>query len=181
MEKIENASTDATTTPTTEPTKFGSTIDSGNATANKLGRPVDPTSARQEKLRNASINPNSTGRQGRPVDPTSERQVKLLEEARSKGYESVAAYEAAKKDGTIKKGRQGRPVDPNSPRQIQLAEKLERQRLRDEAWAKINGSKTVTVDVTEETPVASKESVVEENETTDVGEVEIKAKVKGKK
>lgn len=43
----------------------------------KQGRPVDPNSARQQKLRNKVPG----AKQGRPVDPTSERQKKLREQA----------------------------------------------------------------------------------------------------
>lgn len=161
-----------TTTTTTNDTKFGSLVDSGSSTT-KLGRPVDPTSKRQMELRNKAHNPNATGKQGRPIEPNSERQIRLLEEAKRKGFDSVAAYEAAKKDGTVSKGKQGRPVDPNSPRQKALAEKMEREAKRAAAWAEINKGKVdVVVEATAETP----------EETVSAEEVEMPvASKKGKK
>lgn len=167
--------TDSKSTTTTTPTdeKFGSLVDANETT--KLGRPVDPTSKRQIELRNKAVNPNATGKQGRPVEPTSERQIRLLEEAKRKGFDSVAAYEAAKKDGTITKGKQGRPVDPTSPRQLALAERLEREKKRAEAWALINKGKVdITVEATTETPVEDvvSEDVVSEDVVSE-GEVEM--------
>lgn len=70
----------------------------------QLGRPVDPTSARQKRLATA---PGK--KTGRPVDPTSARQLRLLEQATRKALNG----------GAVKRGR---PVDPNSARQIALRE-----------------------------------------------------------
>jgi len=70
----------------------------------QLGRPVDPNSARQQRLATA---PGK--KTGRPVDPTSARQLRLLEQATRKALNG----------GVVKRGR---PVDPNSARQIALRE-----------------------------------------------------------
>jgi len=70
----------------------------------QLGRPVDPTSARQLRLATA---PGK--KTGRPVDPTSARQLRLLEQATRKALNG----------GVVKRGR---PVNPNSARQIALRE-----------------------------------------------------------
>ena len=48
---------------------------------------------------------------GRPVNPDSDRQKRL------------AAMEAKRANGELKRGR---PVDPNSPRQVRLAEQAQR-------------------------------------------------------
>jgi len=68
----------------------------------QLGRPVDPSSARQKRL--ASAPGKKTGR---PVNPNSARQQRLAE------------LEAKRSNGTL---RRGRPVNPNSARQIALRE-----------------------------------------------------------
>ena len=68
----------------------------------QLGRPVDPTSARQKRL--ASAPGKKTGR---PVNPNSARQQRLAE------------LEAKRSNGEL---RRGRPVNPNSARQIALRE-----------------------------------------------------------
>ena len=66
----------------------------------QLGRPVNPNSARQQRLATAP------GRKtGRPINPTSARQLRLAE------------LEAKRSNGTLKRGR---PVNPNSARQIAL-------------------------------------------------------------
>ena len=66
----------------------------------QLGRPVDPNSARQQRLATAP------GRKtGRPINPTSARQQRLAE------------LDAKRANGTLKRGR---PVNPNSARQIAL-------------------------------------------------------------
>ena len=75
----------------------------------RTGRPIDPNSARQQRLATA---PGK--KTGRPVDPTSARQLRLLEQATRK----------AMNGGVVKRGR---PVNPDSARQIALraaAEKL---------------------------------------------------------
>lgn len=75
----------------------------------QLGRPVNPNSARQIRLRElAEKKAKGELRRGRPVDPNSARQQKL----------------ANKKEGT---GRRGRPVNPNSARQLRLAELAEKR------------------------------------------------------
>jgi hypothetical protein len=68
----------------------------------QLGRPVDPTSKRQQRLATA---PGK--KTGRPVNPNSARQQRLAE------------LEAKRSNGTL---RRGRPVNPNSARQIALRE-----------------------------------------------------------
>ena len=79
----------------------------------QLGRPVNPNSARQIRLRElAEKRANGELRRGRPVDENSARQQKL----------------ANKAEGT---GRRGRPVNPNSARQLRLAE-LEAKRANGE-------------------------------------------------
>ena len=69
----------------------------------KLGRPIDPNSARQKRLAKVG-----TVKRGRPADPNSpwnKRQKELAEK---------------RANGTLHRGR---PVDPNSARQKKLAEK----------------------------------------------------------
>ena len=79
----------------------------------QLGRPVNPNSARQIRLRElAEKRAKGELKRGRPVDPNSARQQKL----------------ANKAEGT---GRRGRPVNPNSARQLRLAE-LEAKRANGE-------------------------------------------------
>lgn len=68
----------------------------------KRGRPVDPNSARQQRLKSA---PGK--KTGRPIDPNSARQQRLAE------------MEAKRANGELKRGR---PVNPNSKRQIALRE-----------------------------------------------------------
>jgi len=68
----------------------------------QLGRPVDPTSARQKRLATA---PGK--KTGRPINPHSARQQRLCE---------LDAKRIAN-GGTLKRGR---PVNPNSARQIAL-------------------------------------------------------------
>ena len=68
----------------------------------QLGRPVDPTSARQLRLATA---PGK--KTGRPINPHSARQQRLCE---------LDAKRIAN-GGTLKRGR---PVNPNSARQIAL-------------------------------------------------------------
>ena len=70
----------------------------------QLGRPVDPSSARQKRL--ASAPGKKTGR---PINPNSARQQRLI----------AQAERAAANGGTVKRGR---PVNPNSARQIALRE-----------------------------------------------------------
>ena len=70
----------------------------------QLGRPVDPTSARQKRLASAP-----GVKTGRPVNPNSARQQRLAE------------LEAKRSNGTL---RRGRPVNPNSARQKALAEAI---------------------------------------------------------
>ena len=70
----------------------------------QLGRPVDPNSKRQQRLKSA---PGK--RTGRPINPNSKRQQRLAEQA----------ARAAANGGVVKRGR---PVNPNSARQIALRE-----------------------------------------------------------
>ena len=104
---------------------------------------------------------------GRPSDPNSARQIKLreLEERKANGYvpkrgRPTAEKEAALKakidqliaDGVIKDASEyvpekGRPVDPNSPRQIKLREQAIKKQQREAAWAALqNKNINVTVD-----------------------------------
>jgi hypothetical protein len=70
----------------------------------QLGRPVDPTSKRQQLLATA---PGK--KTGRPINPNSARQQRLI----------AQAERAAVNGGAVKRGR---PVNPNSARQIALRE-----------------------------------------------------------
>lgn len=73
----------------------------------KLGRPVNPNSARQIRLAELEAKrSNGELKRGRPVDSTSERQLRLKIQAINK----------------VLGVGQGRPVNPNSARQIRLAE-----------------------------------------------------------
>ena len=70
----------------------------------KRGRPVNPSSARQQRLAlMAERREAGEVKRGRPVNPNSARQLKL------------------KSQGT---GKRGRPVNPNSARQQKLATKV---------------------------------------------------------
>ena len=74
----------------------------------KKGRPVNPNSARQLRLKELDEKrKNGELKRGRPVNPTSKRQQRLIE------------LEEKRKNGELK---QGRPVNPNSKRQLRLAE-----------------------------------------------------------
>ena len=71
----------------------------------KRGRPVDPSSARQQRLAlMAERREAGELKRGRPTDPNSKRQQKL--QLRS-----------------VSTGKRGRPVNPNSTRQQKLAAK----------------------------------------------------------
>ena len=71
----------------------------------KRGRPVDPGSARQQRLAlMAERREAGELKRGRPTDPTSKRQQKL--QLRS-----------------MSTGKRGRPMNPNSARQQKLAVK----------------------------------------------------------
>ena len=71
----------------------------------RRGRPVDPNSPRQIRLKELEMKrQNGDCKRGRPVDPNSERQHRL----------------------STKSDQLGRPVNPNSVRQIRLQE-LERR------------------------------------------------------
>ena len=71
----------------------------------KRGRPVDPSSARQQRLAlMAERREAGELKRGRPTDPTSKRQQKL--QLRS-----------------MSTGKRGRPTNPNSVRQQKLAVK----------------------------------------------------------
>ena len=73
----------------------------------RTGRPVDPNSARQQKIkqREEMIAAGNEPKRGRPVNPESKRQKQL----------------AARENGEV--GHRGRPVNPNSARQIAIAAK----------------------------------------------------------
>ena len=74
----------------------------------KKGRPVNPNSKRQLRLKELDEKrKNGELKRGRPVNPTSKRQQRLIE------------LEEKRKNGELK---QGRPVNPNSKRQLRLAE-----------------------------------------------------------
>ena len=74
------------------------------AEAKRRGRPVNPSSERQQRLAlMAERRANGEVKRGRPVNPDSARQLKL----QSKGT-----------------GKRGRPVNPNSARQQKLATKV---------------------------------------------------------
>ena len=74
----------------------------------QLGRPVNPNSARQIRLKElAEKKANGTLKLGRPVVEGSARQVRLAE------------LEEKRANGTLQLGR---PVNPNSARQKRLAE-----------------------------------------------------------
>ena len=72
------------------------------STKAQLGRPINPNSARQQRLATA---PGK--KTGRPINPNSKRQQRLAE------------LEAKRQNGEVKRGR---PVNPNSKRQIALLE-----------------------------------------------------------
>ena len=72
------------------------------STKAQQGRPINPNSARQQRLAKA---PGK--KTGRPVNQNSKRQQRLAE------------MEAKRQNGELKRGR---PVNPNSKRQIALQE-----------------------------------------------------------
>ena len=72
----------------------------------KPGRPINPDSERQKRLRGEVV---SEGKRGRPVNPNSARQQRL------------ALMEERRANGEVKRGR---PTDPNSKRQQALAAKV---------------------------------------------------------
>jgi hypothetical protein len=75
----------------------------------QLGRPVNPESERQKRLREIEEK-RAQGliKRGRPVKEGSAHQQKL-------------AAQAARREANGGEARRGRPVDPNSPRQQRLA------------------------------------------------------------
>ena len=74
----------------------------------KKGRPVNPNSARQLRLKELEEKrKNGELKRGRPINPTSKRQQRLIE------------LEEKRQNGELKKGR---PINPNSKRQLRLAE-----------------------------------------------------------
>ena len=95
------------------------------------GRPVNPESDRQKRLRGEL---KSEGKRGRPVDPNSARQARLalMQERREAGElkrgrpvdPNSKRQQSLQLKGTGG-GKRGRPVDPNSARQQKLAAKVE--------------------------------------------------------
>ena len=76
----------------------------------KLGRPVNPNSARQKRLAELEAKRNAGElKRGRPVIATSKRQAVLAERAAKVANGSEL--------------KRGRPVNPNSARQARLAAK----------------------------------------------------------
>ena len=98
----------------------------------KLGRPVNPNSARQIRLAElAAKKANGELRRGRPVDLTSERQFRLKIQAINKQL-GIG---------------QGRPVNPNSARQIRLAELKAKAELNGGVVKRGRPAKVVTDEV----------------------------------
>ena len=98
--------------------------------ANRPGRPVNPDSERQKRLRGEL---KSEGKRGRPVDANSERQKRLalMQERREAGElkrgRPVDPHSKRQQSLQLKgtgEGKRGRPVDPNSERQQKLAAKV---------------------------------------------------------
>ena len=84
-------------------------VEKVNVEVKKLGRPVNPTSARQQRIAElAEKKANGTLKKGRPVNSTSMRQMNLT----LKALKMLAGE-------TISKGR---PVNPDSKRQQRIAE-----------------------------------------------------------
>lgn len=80
-------------------------------TTPKLGRPVNPNSARQQRIQELNEKrEKGLCKRGRPVNGESKRQevLKLREEKLKNGIEL----------------KRGRPVNPNSERQIRLSKKV---------------------------------------------------------
>jgi hypothetical protein len=85
-----------------------------NTTSTQLGRPVNPNSARQQRLNElAEKRANGTCKRGRPVNGESKRQevLKAREDKVNSGVEL----------------KRGRPVVEGSARQIRLAEQAARK------------------------------------------------------
>jgi hypothetical protein len=82
-----------------------------NTTQPQLGRPVNPNSARQQRIKELNEKrEQGLCKRGRPVNGESKRQstLKLREEKVNSGIEL----------------KRGRPVNPNSERQIRLSKKV---------------------------------------------------------
>jgi hypothetical protein len=82
-----------------------------NTNAPQLGRPVNPNSARQQRIKELNEKrEQGLCKRGRPVNGESKRQstLKLREEKVNSGIEL----------------KRGRPVNPNSERQIRLSKKV---------------------------------------------------------
>jgi hypothetical protein len=94
------------------------------------GRPVNPDSERQQRLRGEL---KSEGKRGRPVNPNSERQQRLalMQERRANGEvkrgrpsdPNSKRQQALQLKGSAA-GKRGRPVNPNSERQQKIAAKV---------------------------------------------------------
>lgn len=98
----------------------------------KLGRKINPNSARQIRLAElAAKKANGELRRGRPVDTTSARQLRLQIQALNKAL-GVG---------------QGRPVNPNSARQIRLAELKAKAELNGGVVKRGRPAKVVTDEV----------------------------------
>ena len=98
--------------------------------ANRPGRPVNPDSERQKRLRGEL---KSEGKRGRPVDANSERQKRLalMQERREAGElkrgRPVDPHSKRQQSLQLKgtgEGKRGRPVNLNSARQQKLAAKV---------------------------------------------------------
>lgn len=144
----ETGTTETVTTKVEAPTvvipgkKMTKVIVDGTEVEMPLGRPVDPTSARQIKLAEMEKK-RAAGelKRGRPAVPGSAAATKRAEMEAKK---ATPGYEP----------KRGRPTDPSSPRQLELQKKEARRKERLAALGLL--PTTITADVPAE---ASEEAV----------------------
>lgn len=146
------------------------------------GRPVNPNSARQQRIADLEARRAQPDfKLGRPVQTESQRQQKLAE--RQAKIDAYNAQQAEIEAGTViapedvlpnPSERLGRPVDPNSPRQIALREyeakkaagqiKKGRPSFESKGLPPAKSSKTTQTVVSHTIPApTTEEVVVEEN------------------
>lgn len=139
---------------TTTGTKFNNDSTSEHSTTMPanfgLGRPSDPNSARQVKLRELEERKANgyVPKRGRPTVEGSANQLSKAEkEAALKAKIDQLIADGVIKDASEYVPEKGRPVDPNSPRQIKLREQAIKKQQREAAWAALqNKNINVTVD-----------------------------------
>jgi len=101
-----------------DPSKIELTIENIDQFKEKPGRPIDPNSERQIKLKELEVKrEQGLLKRGRPANPDSEHAKKKAEQEARKADPNYIA-------------RRGRPVDPDSKRQHDEYEKKQRKLAR---------------------------------------------------